>query len=181
MTTTATTAYPVEILTSPSDANWPQEHVDDSLKLNADAIVELYHIILSDKTNLYLTAGATTTWQGNTYESLAIQMSGEFNSSDSTSVSRPQLVIANPLGIFSSFVVNGYVNKAQVLKYTVLGVNITENNNIYVRQTWVCWRIVLMNKTNLTLEVRGQLDGPNFQTPARSFLPPEFPAVSLTT
>jgi len=157
----------------------PVSHVIDAHKLAADGIVELFQIILNDGTNLFLKSDNAVTWQGKTWEGVAIKLSGFSNSADPTSASRPQLVVGNPLGVFSSFVTAGKVNKAQILRLRVLLSDITADNNVYAQHSWQIFRVVSMTRVQITFELRTQLDGPNGLTPGRLFLPPEFPTVSL--
>lgn len=157
----------------------PQSHIDDANSLTADGIVSLYHIILRDGSNLYLKSDNDATWQGNVYEGVGIKMGEVSNSSDATEASRPQLIIANPLGVFSSFAASGNIDRAEVRRYRLLRQHLIDNRNIYTRQSWKVMRIVSMGKRTLTVELRNQLDGPNFVTPARMFLAPEFPSVTI--
>lgn len=157
----------------------PHEQIDDVHKLTADAIVELFHIILNDGSNIYVKANDTVEWQGKSWEGIGIKMGTVTNSSDASESSRPQLAVANPLGVFSSFVAAGKLDRAEILRYRVLRNHILTNRNIFSRQTWKVMRIVSLNKQMITLELRNQLDGPNFVTPARMYLAPEFPTVTL--
>jgi phage-related protein len=157
----------------------PQSHIDDAHSPVAAGIVELFHVILNDGSNLYLKPNNTVTWCGNTYEGIGIQISGVMSGSDATNISRPSLVVANALGAFSSFVVQGKLNRAQVMRYRVLDTDIATNNFIFVRQSWKVWRVMSMNKTSITMELRSQLDLPALTVPARQFLPPDFPSVTL--
>jgi phage-related protein len=157
----------------------PDEQIADASKLTADGIVELFHIILQDGSHLYLKADDTVTWQGHTWEGIGIKMGGISNSSDAGEVSRPQLVVANPAGAFSSFVVTKKLDRAEVMRLRVLRTHILANQNIFSQQSWKVMRVLSLNRQTIAVELRGQMDGPNFMTPARMYMPPEFPTVTL--
>ena len=157
----------------------PQEQIEDVHKLKADSLVELFHIILSDGSHLYLKANNTVTWQGITWEGIGMKMGGVANSSDASEAARPNLVIVNPMGVFSSFVAARKIDRAEVMRLRVLGQHITENRNLYSQQSWRVMRITSLTEQAITMELRGQLDGPNFVCPARCYLPPEFPTVTI--
>lgn len=156
----------------------PVEHVTDSQQLVADAYVDLFHIITTDGSHIYLKANNDATWQGDTYEGIGIRLTGVGQSADEEA-SRPQLQVANPMGIFSAFVVQKRLDNATVIRYRVLKTHLDSNANIFRQQSWRVTRVVNMDDTSLTVEMRGQLDGPNFVAPARMYMPPNFPTVSL--
>jgi lambda family phage minor tail protein L len=154
-------------------------HAEDSVKLEADGIIDLYRIDLtSGGGTLFLKANDTVTWQGHTWEGIAIQLSGYANSSDEE-MSRPQLTVANPEGVLSQYVLNGHMEKALVKRIRVLRQNLLANLNIFDQQSWYVIRVSSVNRVMIAFELRNPIDGPNFLCPARMFLPPEFPAVSL--
>lgn len=157
----------------------PTEQVEDVHKLSADAIVELYHIALQSGANLYLKPNDSVTWQGKNWEGVSIQIGSVSNSADASEASRPQLVVGNPAGVFSSFVATGALNRAEIIRYKVLRQHLLENRNIFSRQTWKVMKVGPVTKQSIVMELRSQLDGPNFVTPARMYIPPEFPTVTL--
>jgi lambda family phage minor tail protein L len=152
---------------------------EDRVKLEADGIVELYRIDLATGGSLFLKADDTVTWQGHEWEGTAIQLTGYTNSSDEE-VSRPKLTVANPEGIFSAYVLSGVLEKSLVRQMRVLRTHILADLNIFTQRSWYISQVVSVNKTMVQMELRNPIDGPNFLAPARMFLPPEFPAVSLT-
>lgn len=156
----------------------PEEHVADAHKLTADAKVKLFHFILTNGSHLYLKANNDATWQGHTWEGVGIKL-GENSNSSGDDVSRPQLVIANPAGAFSYFIVSKAIDRATVLVLEVLKQHLENDQAVYKQKTWMVSRTVLVNRSSVTLELRNQLDGPNLIVPARSYMPPEFPTVSI--
>ncbi|MBN8245139.1 hypothetical protein JF546_19145 [Nitratireductor aquimarinus] len=63
--------------------NRPQEHLAESQKLTADAIINLYEIRLrTEPVTIRVCDSTTRFWQGNTYEQFGIQVTGEKRSAD---------------------------------------------------------------------------------------------------
>lgn len=151
---------------------------DDRVKLTADGIVELVRVELATGGTLFLKNNDTVTWQGHSWEGVAMQFQGYANSSDEE-LSRPTLSIANPDGILSQYILNGALEKSVVKRIRVLRANLLANQNIFEQQSWYISRVVSVNKTMAVFELRNPIDGPNFQCPARMYLPPDFPAVQL--
>lgn len=157
----------------------PVEHFEDALELDADGYVSLFEIHLSGSdTVLYLKQSKTRTWQGNTYEGTGIKIEGVGKYADDT-VSRPKLTVFNPNGVFSSLVDQGYIDSATVVRYQVLAKHVETDQAIYRRNQWKVSRIIGIKVPFIMLELRTLTDGQIFLTPARMFIPPEFPAVSL--
>lgn len=157
----------------------PAEHVEDAQKLEADAYVDLFQIILSDKSSkIYLKINKDTDWQGNTYEGTGIQIDGVGVYADDTT-SRPKLTIFNPQGVFSSLLDSGLLDNATIVRYRVLKAHIDADLPIYRRQQWKVSRVASVKTPFIQLELRDMLDGQNFQVPGRMFIPPDFPTVSL--
>jgi len=166
----------------------PQTHLQDSQKLTADGLVDLFEITLdawrndfdySNNTKVFIKANNTVIWQGNTYEGIGLRFSGAGNSADEQ-VSRPAFQVANPDGLFTSLVVNGRLEAALVTRKRVLKTDLDANVNQFQVQTWRVSRIASVTKTIITLELRDQLDGQTFLVPARIYMPPTFPLVSLS-
>lgn len=152
---------------------------EDRVKLTADGIVELVQIELALGGTLRLKNNDTVTWQGNEWEGLALQFQGYGNSADEE-LSRPTLSIANPEGVLSQYILSGQLEKSIVKRIRVLRQNLLADLNIFEQQSWYISRVITVNKLMASFELRNPLDGPNFLCPARMFLPPDFPAVSLT-
>lgn len=155
-----------------------ETQVVDAHKLHADAVVFLYHIILRDGSHLRLKPDNDVVWQGYTWEGVGIKMGGVSNSADAGEKSRPNLVITNPAGVFSSFVVNKKLDRAEVIRLRVLKAHLDANLPIFTQQSWRVMKPTGVNEQVITLELRSQLDGPHFITPARMFIAPEFPTVT---
>lgn len=152
--------------------------LEDAHKLEADGIVELFKLELVPSGVVYLKADDTVTWQGKTYEGWGIQMGGVSNTSEEESA-RPQLVLANPDGIISALVGDNQLIGSLVTRYRVLREDLRADRNRFTRSMFKVYRTVSMNKTTVVLELRNILDAPLSMIPARVYMPPDFPYVSL--
>lgn len=162
----------------------PEEHLEDAQKLLADGIVQLYEIKLSNNTYLHLKSDNSVSWNGYDWQGIPILFEG-YSSAQGDTYSRPTLSIANPDGVFSTSVLptDGYsyglLDRAVVNRYIVLYDDLVNNRPIYQKKTWIIWFIKTINKNIIQVELRNPMDGVNFDVPARMYIPPEFPFVSL--
>jgi len=154
------------------------QHNIDRVKLTSEAIVELFRLELIGGGTIFLKNDNTVTWQGHTWEGLALNVTGYSNNSDQE-LSRPTLSIANPEGILSQYIISGAMEKAIVKRIRVLKSNLDSNLNIFEQHSWYISRVIVINKAVISFELRNPVDGPQFQLPPRKFLPPEYPAVRL--
>lgn len=155
----------------------PDTHKIENLKLEADAYVDLFQIDLYNKTTLRLKAGDDIEWAGYLWEGYPIELSG--HELDSEKLSRPTLRVVNPEGIFSSLFISGDIEKATLYRYRVLRQDLDNNREIYQRLKWIIWNIKSITKNYVELELRNPMDGNNFNVPARLFIQPDFPSVTL--
>lgn len=160
----------------------PESHVEEAHKLTADALVDLFEITLvgtPSPTIVRFRDGPQVTWQSKVYESMACRLSGYQLNADG-SKSRPILSVMNPAGIFNSFVFNGYLDGAQVVRRRVLRTHLESNVNLSDPVFWYVARVrELISGQGITLELRSLSDGPDLMIPARKFMPPEFPFITL--
>ena len=161
--------------------NRPIEHLAESQKLTADAIINLYEIQLrTEPVILRLTDGPTVTWQGHEWETWGIQISGEKRSSNDEE-SRPQLQFYNPDGVFSNLVRNRLLDRATVIRRRVLRQHVEANVPIYQQRMWYISRVADVTAgLSISVELRSMSEGPNVRLPARQFIPPEFPMVRIS-
>lgn len=159
--------------------NVPEQVLEDAHKLEADGIVELFKLELVPSGVVYLKADDSVEWQGNLYEGWGIQMGGVSNTSDEEAA-RPQLVLANPDGIISALVGDNQLIGSLVTRYRVLREDLLANRNRFTRQMFKIYRTVTLNKTLAVFECRNLLDAPLSMIPARMYMPPDFPYVSLS-
>lgn len=155
----------------------PDTHKIENLKLEADAYVDLFQIDLYNKTTLRLKAGDDIEWAGYLWEGYPIELSG--HELDSEKLSRPTLRVVNPEGIFSSLFISGDIEKATLYRYRVLRQDLDNNREIYQRLKWIIWNVKSITKNYVKLELRNPMDGNNFNVPARLFIQPDFPSVTL--
>ena len=156
----------------------PASHIEENFKLEADAYVDLYKVILRSGSSIYLKDNDDTTWQGNTYEGIAIRLKGVSQHADEE-VSRPTLTIANPDGVWNAAIRSGNLTKATLIQYRLLRAHLDADTNIYQMRTWMLWRPVSSDNEVAVFELRTQTDGQNAITHARMFIPPEFPLVNI--
>lgn len=157
----------------------PIEHRHEALKLeDADGFVNLFTARLKGGAIYRFWNGPTRTYRGDVYSGLACKITGEKRTTDGE-VSRPLLSIANPENAFSGFAAVGFFDMAEVVRHRLLQEHFEANVNIWEQKVWIATRVASIKNQILTLELRSPLDLPNFMVPARTYNPPEFPAVSL--
>lgn len=156
----------------------PTSHLSEAQKLEAEGEVHLYEITMLTGEKLFLKNNETADWQGNTYEGTAIEMDG-IKTGASEEKSRPVLRTINPDGIFKPFVAQGLIEKATVVRRTVLTNHFAANNPTHRARTWLISRVTSMTSQSLMVELRSPLDGPNVIVPRRVYMPPMFPVVSV--
>lgn len=154
-------------------------HLDDAHRLESDGYVHLFTIELIPSGVLHLKNGPARTWQGSLYEEWGLKLDGVARAADDQRV-RPKLTVANPEGLFSALIAEGKLDGATVLRTRVLHDDLVHDRPYGREERWTVSRIASLTKTLATFELRNQLDGPFFTVPARMFLPPEFPSVSLS-
>jgi lambda family phage minor tail protein L len=160
----------------------PTSHLVEGQKLTADAVVDLFEIQLKGTqypVYVRFTNGPEVTWQGKTYEAMACKFTGHARSADDER-SRPKLQVLNPIGLFNSFAMNGNIDGAVVERRRVLRQHLETNVNLSETTLWYVGRIMeIITGQSITLELRALVDGPDQLIPARKYLPPEFPFVTL--
>lgn len=158
----------------------PAEQVVESFKLSPDSLVNLYEVRLRNNAGIIrLKDFETLSWQNLTWESCPIMLSGDDRRSDGEEA-RPKLSVVNPYGRFTQFVLAGILEYSIVIRKQVLYQHLLSNSNIYNQRMWRIGRVVqFISGQSITLELRAMSEGPNFQIPARQFLPPQFPLVTL--
>lgn len=155
----------------------PEEHKKENLNLIGEPYVDLFEIELKNGTHIYLKNNEDVTWSGHTWEGYPIIFSGYEITSDQ--LSRPSMKLINPEGVFSSIFVSGDIDKSTIYRYRVLRKHIDEDKPIYQRMVWILWNIKTITKDYVEFELRNPMDGNNFNIPARQYIPPEFPLVTL--
>jgi phage-related protein len=157
----------------------PLTHVEESLKLSADAYVDLFEVRLTSGATVYFWNGVSREWQGNTYEQLACQMQGDTITSDGK-YSRPQLTVVSPSKIFGPFAAEGLLDLALVTRKRLLQDDYLNNVPVFQQNVWLIGRVVQVSSQAVTVELRQTTDMPVWMTPKRTFNPPKFPFVVLS-
>jgi hypothetical protein len=162
---------------------FPSDQLTEAQQLTADALVDLFQITftVSGTTNVtYFTPGPTCTWQGNTFQSMACKLSGKQKSTQGQQT-RPQMVVLNPAGIFTAPALSGYFEGAMLIQYKVLYQDILANSALYTKYIWRISRVFgIMSGQSISFELRTISDGPQFNIPARKYMPDAgFPFVTL--
>lgn len=165
----------------------PASHVDEGLKLTADGEVVFYEIALKnvpDGANAVVRfrdgpMGSTTRWANKTWDHLACQMTGQSRSSEEEK-NRPTLRLMNPVGIFNDAAFQGRFDGAVLQKFTVLRAHLERGLAISDNEIWFIGRVKdLISGQSIGFELRALSDVPEQIIPARMFIPPEFPFVTL--
>ena len=158
----------------------PAEHVVDAQKLiGADGFVELLEIKLSKGGGTFrIKDNGEGLWQGDKYEYYPFSIGGvEYKSSEEES--KPTLRLANPDHLFTRSIDDGYLEKAVITRYRILKDNFDNDRNIKEQRRWYIRRITEVATTHIIAEMSSLVDGPNYIVPARMYIPPEYPVVSL--
>lgn len=158
--------------------NLPSSHLIANEQLEGEAYYDLFEIHMTDSSVVYLHANSQVTWQGNTYEAWALQLS-EVSDNAGEEKSRPTLNLMNIDGAFNFFIRSGYLHKARIHRKRVLKQHILANANVFQERVWLTWNPSQLNNNFIGLELRSFIDGQGFTLPVRRYMPPEFPYVSL--
>lgn len=164
-------------------ADLPTSHVQESMKLEARAFVELFKIDMRrpDGTmyTLYLCPQKTVTWQGATWTGDAPCTISETTQNISGETTRPKFSTVNPDGVWSRYVHQKWADGAIISRYRVLRPDLDADINAFQLNTWRMSRVVTLSKNLVVLELRTALDGHNFKIPGETYRPPKYPTVSV--
>lgn len=156
----------------------PVTHVEESMKLEADAEVDLYKLVLRNTSMFFFRNGPTITWQGEDWEYYPCNLTGE-DPVSGESDNRPTFTVFNHENIFGPLADSGAFDLALLYRYRVLRGHLEANTNIFSPRLWLLGRVKMVNNRSIQFELRSPLDIPNFLTPSRTYSPPEFPTVNL--
>lgn len=163
-----------------TNSSLPTSQIQDAFSLESAGIREFFQLDLRNDsgTTLYLNPQNTAEFLGHTWESIPCKLS-EVSQNSTGEQNRPKFSIANPQGVFSLWVEHGAVDGAILTRYRVLMSDLTSDTRAYSKNLWIVSKVLSLTKDLIVLELRSSIDGPNYQIPARSFFPPNFPHVSL--
>lgn len=165
----------------------PAPHIDEALKLTADGEVVFYEIALKNVPNNGVAVirfrdgpmGTTTQWNGKTWDHLACQFSGMSRSAEDEKA-RPTLRLMNPLGLFNDAAFNSRFDGSALQVFRVLRSHVEQSLAISNNEIWFIGRVKeLIAGQSISFELRALSDGPEQLIPARMFIPPDFPFVTL--
>lgn len=156
----------------------PESHIVENEKLEAQAYVDLFQLEFRGGGTFYMKTNSDITWQGDDYTGWALQLD-DIAQYASEERSRPTFTVANPEGIFSTFIQDGSFDRAELRRYRILKQHIESDSNVYQLRSFLLWKPKLNNQNIISVELRTPSDGQQFNLPARRFMPPEFSYVSL--
>lgn len=157
----------------------PTEHIEDVQSLTPDYPCDLFEITLLDNQGtIRIWNGVTSLWRGNQYEFLPCRIGKESETTDDTQ-NRPEFIFYNPDDQYTPYITEGYLEGATFTRKRVLAAHFKSDLNIFQRRVWKLVRVASMAPGVITAELRDLSAGPNQVVPARVFIPPDFPAVSL--
>lgn len=158
--------------------NIPANIVSDAQELTPRALVSLFKVALSSGAAFYLSPFKAVTWQGNLYEDVPCHMADLGQEVDGK-LARPKFSFANPEGIFTSSVYNGLMDNAMITRIRLLKEDLEADNDFKITERFRVSKVLTVSRTVISVEMRDVLDGPNFQMPSRTYMPPEFPHVKI--
>lgn len=160
----------------------PVEHIEDSLKLLADARIELFELTPAGSAGVVRFKNeADASWRGNTYTGIPVAVSGMKKTAE-MGVTMPKMIIGQPnidLSIIKPLINDGWLDNAMIVKYTVLLDNLVNNRNIREVETYRVKRVEQYSRSQVTLQLATLSDSLGFDLPYRQYLPPAFPAVQM--
>lgn len=158
------------------------EHTETGMGLTADAFVHFFEIRLvaaPSQPSIYFTDGPTRTWQGKEYEEAPVRLTGFSRTADEER-SRPTLQILDRANLLIEFAFSGYIERARVTRKRVLRTHAEANIDISDTHMWYVSRVKeVITGQAMSVELRSLSDGPLQLIPARKYIPPEFPFVTL--
>lgn len=161
----------------------PDTHKEDALKLNPEQFIELFDITLKSGSRIRAHSGRGYEWSPLdvndpwTFDSAYIKVDGVKRNSGEQRI-RPTLSIGNPSDIFHVPVAEGHLDGATVVRYKVRPSHLAADPPVYEKATWYIAQVTGLGEL-ITAQLRSQSDRQESQIPARQFLKPEFPSVSI--
>ena len=156
----------------------PESHLSANEKLEGEAYFDLFEVHFNPSGVFYFHRNSEVTWQGNTYQGWAVTLN-EVARYASEERARPTLAVMNIDGALSPFVADGSFNRAVLKRKRVLKQHILSDEDVKQETIWMMWMPKTLNKNVMEFELRTFSDGQNFTLPARKFMPPEWPYISL--
>ena len=162
----------------------PEPHIDDSLKLNPEEFIELFHITLEGGSTILAHSGRGISWHPSdanatplVFESAFIELSGVARNSGEQRV-RPTLTIGNPADVFHVPVSEGHLDGATVIRYRIKPSLLDADPPVSESQTWYIAQVTGLGQV-ITCQLRSDSDRQEGQIPPRQYNRPEFSSVIL--
>ncbi len=158
----------------------PLTHVEESLKLTADALVDLSELYVKNTSTVVMFSNyPAITWRSNVYDQLSCTVTGASRSSDAEE-SRPTLTIRDLGGVFTPFIKAKVLDYATLVRKRVLRKHLEANLSIFEQRMWLVSRPKeWVPGEAVIFELRNMTEGANFMIPVRQYYPPEFPFVRI--
>lgn len=159
----------------------PLSHVEDSQKLVADGLIDLFEITPTSGGTLYFKPDNTMTWLGNQYLGIPCGLTGLKKSAETVS-SQPRLTIGQEnidLSIFKPLVFDGHLDGAILVYKEVLLDHVIANSDIKRTMVFRVKRVEGYSRTKITLGLSTASDAMSFTLPNLQYYPPDFPAVMI--
>lgn len=153
-------------------------HQEQARTLNPEPYVDLYEVRVNPSAVVRLTNHPNVSWAGSEWENWAVELDG-LGAKTTGEVNRPQLRMANLGGLFSPIVAGGLVYQGSVTRYRVLIQDLHDGRVSYLRNFWEVSRVASLSKDAIVLELRAPMDRQDYSLPARQFIAPEFPYVTM--
>ena len=158
----------------------PISHVEDALKLQADAKIHLFELTPVTGGTIYFKADNEATWRGQLYEGIPCAITGEEFSTEKAPT--PRLTIGQEdldLLPFKGLINDGHLDGATLVRKTVLLDDLINDRNIYQRTTWRVKRPDSYSRSKISLVLATYSTAHNQTVPFRQYMPPAFPWVDL--
>lgn len=159
----------------------PRSHIEQNEKIFADGYVDLYEFIVNTRGEIYylrIKENNSVKWNGYEWQGIPLSFEGWKNSSLDQPC-RPTFTVANPNGVFSSYIREGALINATMRRYRVLSEDIINDKAVYVRQNWRVWQVKSFTNVAVVLELRTPMDGFNVRLPRRCYESPDFPIITV--
>jgi len=156
----------------------PANITDTQHDLAPDSLVKLFKLELTTGPIFRLSPQIQVTWQGDQYDDVPCVLTEVTQDADGK-MARPKFTFANPGGLFTADIYNGQLDNATLTRYRILKADLDADRDFKITESFRISRIMQLNNSLATVELRDVLDGHQFKLPARAYFPPEFPHVKL--
>lgn len=162
-------------------SNLPIEHVNDSLKLTADGVVELFELTSLAGGTLRFKNDNTVTWRGNEYTGLPVSFT-DMDMTAQGSPTKPRMTVGEvnrDFSVFKPLVADGLLEGAVVVYTRILLTQMLANSLVRETKIFSVKKVTGYGRSQVSFELATSSDGLRFTIPHRQILPPAFPAVLI--